>query len=492
MRTLALLALLAPLAAHAELTRLSAGGAVYLNHVSAPEYRTLAATGFELVSGTIPRLRSKVFTSADGGRTLTDVSGPIDDTVSFDSPGAVFFLDAQTGWVAVGKRVLRTTNAGSTWTGVDVGFVASALHFSDASHGLAAGEGGQVKRTADGGASWAAAATGVTVELQQLAFVDAQRGWAAGFAKSDETQDVSGAVLLRTSDGGATWARTDLGAYGVTAIQLLCDGATGFVAAYTVPGEDRMEAALLRTTDGGATFSPMAIPLQVGQTTGFGTNPIKASQFLAMYWEDARRARLAGVTMLGKKSTSQSGGGGSSSQTSYIWRVLDYATGDGGATWSKTDLGSIPISFSNPPASDGDFFTGAFRDLEHGWIVGGAQNVWGTTPKTCSADAECGADYGCWRGECLRRGARGCPPACGPGEHAEGGACVADPTDPTDPDPTDPETPADGGGSGPASGADGGRDGLDQVGADCNCASPGLALAGLAGLAVIARRRRAR
>jgi photosystem II stability/assembly factor-like uncharacterized protein len=68
--------------------------------------------------------------------------------------------------------------------------------FSDASNGWAVGFGGAIMHTGDGGASWAAQASGTGNLLRGVAFSDASSGWAVG----------DGGTILHTGDGGANWA----------------------------------------------------------------------------------------------------------------------------------------------------------------------------------------------------------------------------------------------------------------------------------------------
>lgn len=68
---------------------------------------------------------------------------------------------------------------------------------------VAAGDFGSILVSDDGGRSWRQAQTPTRATLTALNFVDAQHGWAAGH----------GGVLLETRDGGAQWTRlADLGA----------------------------------------------------------------------------------------------------------------------------------------------------------------------------------------------------------------------------------------------------------------------------------------
>lgn len=75
------------------------------------------------------------------------------------------------------------------------------MSFADASTGWAAGAGGTILATADGGATWRRQPSGVYSDLHGLWFADSRRGWAAG---------ANGALLV-TVNGGLTWQSRDTG-----------------------------------------------------------------------------------------------------------------------------------------------------------------------------------------------------------------------------------------------------------------------------------------
>ena len=55
--------------------------------------------------------------------------------------------------------------------------------------------------TTDGGATWAKQASGYGGLLDQVSFADAQHGWIVGGS-------ANGSAILATSDSGATWHKT--------------------------------------------------------------------------------------------------------------------------------------------------------------------------------------------------------------------------------------------------------------------------------------------
>jgi len=213
------------------------------------------------------------------------------------------FVGGETGW-AVGwnGRVLRTTDGGVTWTALSAGegYDMRAVEALDAQSAvaLARDEDGAfaVLRTTDGGASWAEELrtsdqrlTSVCVvapghllivgteygpkqlvllestdsgatwserlipcqwSARDVTFSDPTRGWillSDAFNPFSPPSGKYGSVVMRTTDGGASWQTTDLGKVswaGLTAIAF-ADGTNGWVL-----GDKE-----LRTTDGGVNWS---------------------------------------------------------------------------------------------------------------------------------------------------------------------------------------------------------------------------------------------
>ena len=124
---------------------------------------------------------------------------------------AVSMASADTGFV-VGGLILRTTDAGATWTqqlGGTWRFL-RAVCFTDVNTGTAVGDSGVILRTTNGGATWSNQFSGTTEILDGVSFSDTNYGTVVG----------TNGTILRTTDGGATWAsqkiRTLLCFYGVS------------------------------------------------------------------------------------------------------------------------------------------------------------------------------------------------------------------------------------------------------------------------------------
>jgi photosystem II stability/assembly factor-like uncharacterized protein len=154
-----------------------------------------------------------IFATNDGGATWTTslrYEPPISGNTSDAELRGIACIDA-THVVAVGfddraSEIWRSSNGGQTWGRFQFvdpsswsGFVSlplTAIVFADASHGWAVA-GSEIIRTTDGGASWArqrAQAIGPTDGFNAVSFVSATRGWVVGSA---------GTVLTTTTGGVA-------------------------------------------------------------------------------------------------------------------------------------------------------------------------------------------------------------------------------------------------------------------------------------------------
>lgn len=114
--------------------------------------------------------------------------------------GVHFAADGRTG-VAVGDagEVLRTSDAGATWTRVpsNTAFNLNAVRFTTASEAWAAGNNGTLLRTTNAGATWSVVASGTSDALHGLWFATRDTGWAVG----------ANGTVLRTFDRGASWQK---------------------------------------------------------------------------------------------------------------------------------------------------------------------------------------------------------------------------------------------------------------------------------------------
>ena len=175
-----------------------------------------------------------VVRTRDGGETWEQLNPGEGETEPTGSR-AVAILDERRA-IKVGQHgdIEATFDGGSSWEVVPTPLEAGErpylfdVCFPDGRHGWIVGEDGTILHSSDGGASWTRQFTGLAdakkrarppgsvpgppgmeeVEgplqglfLARVFFLDEQRGWTAGY-----WTDQGRSVVLRTVDGGATWA----------------------------------------------------------------------------------------------------------------------------------------------------------------------------------------------------------------------------------------------------------------------------------------------
>ncbi len=206
-----------------------------------------------------------IYGTADGGQQWTQLSTTGTSTGSIPLSGdkvALSFLNAQTGWLAVGDYssltsmagLYRTLDGGHTWTKQSVPIPAGlatatamtmAPTFFDASHGIlpvqyyngASSQGTIVYRTNNGGASWQVISL-LHFLFSAFDFLDTNHGWIT---------DSTGTILSITIDGGQHWTQH-------TGFKNLLS--ISFPSTRLGWGEDSNTCSLLlQTSDGGQSWS---------------------------------------------------------------------------------------------------------------------------------------------------------------------------------------------------------------------------------------------
>src|SRR5262249_36309393 len=130
------------------------------------------------------------------------------------------FADAGRGYaVGDGAVVLRTGDAGATWTRLPVASTAGLRGVAAAPSGglvLAVGEGGGAPRSADGGAHAERGATPVPATLNAVRLADDElRALAVG----------AGGAVISSEDGGLTWRAESAAPFDLRAVAFQGTGA---------------------------------------------------------------------------------------------------------------------------------------------------------------------------------------------------------------------------------------------------------------------------
>lgn len=173
----------------------------------------------------------------------------------------VDFIDSKTGFAVGGAPagtsssnvILKTTDGGGSWkpqTAPALPGILKTVRFIDSGHGWAAGAGGAIAATADGGATWRLQNSGTPSDLISIDFVNPSLGWAAGASR-----------LLKTEDGGATWRTQATFPSPIQAIDFI-DAAHGWAVGDA--------GALLSTADGGDSWAPAPVNSTAALPTLYG------------------------------------------------------------------------------------------------------------------------------------------------------------------------------------------------------------------------------
>ena len=173
----------------------------------------------------------------------------------------IFMVNTQTGYAVSGDgKIVKTTNGGDNWTLLqqNSSVYCRSVEFINTQKGFVGGfswSGGAtniLRRTTDGGATW--------TDLSSLLHPKA-RGGICGLAVADNNTIYGGGnwyqdsgYIIKSVDGGNTWSFIDMSAYASSIIDLnFTSKDTGFATGKGVlPIES---AVILYTTNGGASWS---------------------------------------------------------------------------------------------------------------------------------------------------------------------------------------------------------------------------------------------
>jgi photosystem II stability/assembly factor-like uncharacterized protein len=304
----------------------------------------------------------------DGGATWTNVS---DATQLADLKGVAVVSDQIVYVSGMDSTVLKTTDGGTTWTRLDEGFngedLDGGIAFMDANNGvvMADGTGGNTWYTTDGGATWnyvqIADLFPVGTISTRLFDVNAKDGvfLIAGY---HQTTFVS-------TDGGATYTHTGLFSYGYDqnrAVQVI-DANTWYAAGNN--------GYVVKTTDGGANW--LELPINSGNTTDF------------IHFVDADNGFVYVANGMSVKTTD----GGANFEPIYEWPGVSFwglslptdekivLTGWGGGELSISEDGGETFSYPSNAATGypGNVYEAEFVDANTGFVAGGKGFVAKTT-----------------------------------------------------------------------------------------------------------------
>jgi photosystem II stability/assembly factor-like uncharacterized protein len=127
-------------------------------------------------TGWVFRIMDGLYKTTNGGIDWQLIITPFE----ISKVGAVFFLNADTGYVSSGQNVEKTMDGGNSWTKVfsgtsiyhDIQFVSDKTgYITDSTY---------IYKTPDGGNTWTKEVSLVSSQLIGLHFIDPNHGWACG------------------------------------------------------------------------------------------------------------------------------------------------------------------------------------------------------------------------------------------------------------------------------------------------------------------------
>lgn len=180
-----------------------------------------------------------VIGEANGVIYRTDHGGFIWNLIyefSYESPRSIFFLDKNTGFVALSSSVMKTTDGGQSWstTEIDNECIFLDIFFVNSQTGFITGscKGSKIYKTTDGGITWTPYSFSDYKTGMSIFFIDEDNGFLGAGSEG----------FYQTNDGGETWKSIDY-IPGYTNAIWFTDMNTGFLA-----GAD---GKIMKTTNSG-------------------------------------------------------------------------------------------------------------------------------------------------------------------------------------------------------------------------------------------------
>ena len=244
----------------------------------------------------------------------------------------VSFGDSTDGWAAGdGGSIIHTSDGGNTWS-LQTSNTPNALHgicFVNNYVGTAVGDSGIILHTEDGGITWEPQQSGVMNTLFAVTFVSEYAGWTVG----------ADGIILKTTDRGFSWQQQVGNIKHDFHAASFLDAHSGYLAGNS--------GTILRTTNGGLSWDSLNV----------GTN-----------------YNLLGIATLNSNTVIAIGGSvevaveeyGPHGQTYtvYYYYNMIYRTTNNGASWKADSLSAV----SWPEGEDG-FKSIQFVTPSIGWIV---------------------------------------------------------------------------------------------------------------------------
>jgi photosystem II stability/assembly factor-like uncharacterized protein len=308
----------------------------------------------------------------------TNMSEIFYSSISVVSPSVVYVAGDMPNPKLGGERIgviVRTSDGGQSWTETPIEqpgahvTALNAIHFINANEGWAAGadlapEGTLIEpyilKTADGGATWAISKINSKQVPTAMLFIDANTGWMGGATPPLGEEEGSGgpSEILGTTDGGRTWhsqINVPVSIFDLSFINSTNGWACG------------SKGAIYNTTDGGRTWNSQRTELEPGDgPVNLTSEGLKQFRMLGIQFTDADNGFAAA----------------SSEEVNEGWLIT---TNNGGTAWTKkwkvADSGVRDILFLN--ANEGWALTAQGQYIYH---TLDASRSWLSEPKIFEQD----------------------------------------------------------------------------------------------------------
>ncbi len=292
--------------------------------------------------------------SAQWGAQTSNTSGAI--------TGMYFISASNAVAVTASDTIIRTTNAGATWS-----FVYSAANsiygvgFGGPNNGIAVGAGGSSQHTTDGGVTWTPATTGQGYALSSVYFVDLDTAYVVG----------NNGTILKTYNAGVTWfpltSGTSSDLYSVYFVDFNTGYAVGFGGVILGTNNAGQTWAVLPSGSGANLLSVYFTDLSNGYACGQGGNILKTLD--------------GGATWLSMSS----GTSNTLQSIRFADAVTGYACGQSGDILKTLD-GGYSWYLQNSGTTN-SLYTIFFLDLVNGYVAGNAGTILRTTVGGCLTPA---------------------------------------------------------------------------------------------------------
>src|SRR5215216_893831 len=299
-------------------------------------------------------------------------------SISVVSPSVVFVAGDMPNPKQGGERigiVVRTSDGGQSWIETPIeqqGFhvtTINSIHFINPNEGWAVGanltdEGALIEpyllKTADGGATWAVSKLNLKQVPTTVFFSDSSKGWMGGATPPLGEEEGAGgpSAILGTTDGGLTWQPQNNVPVSIFDLSFL-DDMNGWACG--------TKGAIYHTSDGGRTWNSQRSELEPGE------GPVNLTS------EGLKQFRMLGIQF----ADAQNGFAAAASEEESIGYLI--ATTNGGASWARKwkvgDAGVSDMCFLN--ANEGWALTDRGQYIYH---TTDGTRAWLSEPKIFEQD----------------------------------------------------------------------------------------------------------